>query len=586
MTPTNAKVVCTLGPASDDRETVAALADAGMRVARLNASHGSRAARRDLLDLVQTVDRDRDHPIATMVDLQGPEIRTAAVEDAVHLETGSTVRLVEGADATPETVGLTVPLTGAAPGDRVLLDDGRIELSVTTVEDDAVSARVESGGDLGSRKGVNVPGVTLDLDAVTDRDREEVALAVDAGADFVAASFVRDGEDVLAVRGAVEAAGGDQPVIAKVERRGAAEQIESIVETAYGVMVARGDLGVEYPMEEVPLIQKRIVRRCQTAGVPVIVATEMLDSMVHARRPTRAEATDVANAVLDGADAVMLSAETAVGDHPVRVVEAMDRIVGVTETSDEYAELREDRLPAAGATHADALARAARTLAADLDAAAVATATESGYTARKVAKYRPPVPIVAATPDDEVRRRLALSWGVRPVRVERADEAGRLVETTADAALDEGVAASGDTVVVLSGMMSVTGADTTNTLKVHVAAETVATGQAVVAGQASGPVAHVDAGDEVDADGVPEGAVLALPTGFDATFEGDLGRIGAVVAAETGMTGYPAIIARELGVPMVSGAVLDLPDGAVVTVDGERGVVYRGDVRGPREAAQ
>ena len=581
MTGTFAKVVCTLGPATDDRETVEGLADAGMRVARLNASHGTLEERRETLELIRAVDEDRDHPLAAMVDLQGPEVRTAALDEPVHLTSGSTVHFVEGTEATPEVVGLTVEPRNAEVGDRILLDDGRIETIVTAVEADGVHARVESGGELGSRKGVNAPGVTFDLDPVTDRDREEVGVAVEAEADFVAASFVRDGDDVLAVRSAIEAAGGDLPVIAKIERSGAVERIESLVETSDGVMVARGDLGVEYPMEEVPLIQKRIVHRCRRAGVPVIVATEMLDSMVHARRPTRAEVTDVANAVLDGADAVMLSAETAIGDHPVRVVEAMVRIVRVTEESDEYATIQADRLPEADATHADSLARAARSLADDLDAAAVAAATESGYTARKVAKYRPPVPVVAATPNDEVRRRLALSWGVRPVRVDRVPEAGRLVETTADAALAEGVADSGDTVVVLSGMMSIAGTDTTNTLKVHVAAQRVAAGQPVVTGRASGPIFHV--GQDGDVDGAPDGAVLALPGTFDAEFSGDLSQVSALITEEKGMTGYPAIIARELGVPMVSGASVDLTDGTIVTVDGERGVVFRGDVRGPRE---
>ncbi|WP_254536872.1 pyruvate kinase [Halomarina litorea] len=577
MTETDAKIVCTLGPASDDHETIRDLARAGMRVARLNASHGTREERRALVERVRAVGEEVPHPLAVMVDLQGPEIRTAPLDSPVDLAEGSEVRFVAGDTATPEEVGLSTAVVGASEGDRILLDDGRIETVVVRVEDDAVVARVESGGELGGRKGVNAPDVDFDLDVLTEADRKEVELAVETGADFVAASFVRDAADVLTVAGAIEDCGGDVPVVAKLERRGAIEHLDEIVEAAYGVMVARGDLGVEYPLEEVPLIQKRVIRRCQAAGVPVIVATEMLDSMARSRRPTRAEASDVANAVLDGTDAVMLSGETAVGDHPVRVVRTMRTIVGEVEASEEYAELREQRVPKAGATSADSLARSARYLARDVGARAVVTASESGYTARKTAKYRPSVPIVAATPDDAVRRRLALSWGIRPLPVEVAHGTQAVITGAVDAALVADVAESGDTVVVLSGMMSDLTDDTTNTLKIHVAAETLATGKVAVSGRVVGPVFHTR-GDLTDA---PEGAILCLPADFDAEFTGDLSRVAGIVAAERGLTGYPAIVARELGVPMVSGAALPVdrvPDGTVVTLDAERGVVYEGDV--------
>ncbi|MFB6309346.1 MAG: pyruvate kinase, partial [Haloarculaceae archaeon] len=315
----NAKIVCTLGPASESVETIADLAEAGMSVARLNASHGTPADRRAMIDRIREVDEIVDSPVAAMLDLPGPEVRTAETDDSVVLEEGTTVTFREGGEVTPEQVGLSLSITAVEPGDRVLLDDGRIETTVDRVDGETVYATVENGGELGSRKGVNVPGVELDLPVVTEQDRRELEVAAEKEPDFVAASFVRSGDDVYEVGKALDELGVDIPIIAKIERAGAVENLESIVEAAYGVMVARGDLGVECPLEDVPIIQKRIIRTCHREGVPVITATEMLDSMIHERRPTRAEASDVANAVLDGTDAVMLSGETAIGDHPVRV---------------------------------------------------------------------------------------------------------------------------------------------------------------------------------------------------------------------------------------------------------------------------
>ncbi|WP_336034746.1 pyruvate kinase [Halobacterium yunchengense] len=574
----NAKIVCTLGPATDGESSVRALVDAGMSVARINASHGSLADRRDLVATARRVDEATEQPVAVMLDTQGPEVRTAETDEPVHLATGSVVEFVPGGETTGERVGLSTSVAAAEPGDRVLLDDGRIETVVERVEGDVVVARVESGGDLGGRKGVNVPGVALDLDVVTEKDRRDLELAAEAGVDYVAASFVRDADDVLEVERVLESLGADVPVVAKIERAGAVDNLEGIVEAADGVMVARGDLGVECPMEDVPMIQKRIIRRCRDEGVPVITATEMLDSMVHARRPTRAEASDVANAVLDGTDAVMLSAETAVGENPTRVVETMDRIVREVEASGEYEELQEQRVPEAdGSAKTDALARSARYLARDIDASAVVVASESGYTARKAAKFRPRVPVVCATPSHRVRRQLGLHWGVHAEYAEVAEgDATTVVERAVQAAVDSGAVDSGDTVVVLVGMMTeLEGASTTNTLKVHVAAETLAVGQSVVSGRVTGPVAFLDDGD---LSGVPEGGVVVLGPGFDAEFSGDLSRLGGVVSAQSGMTGYPAMVARELGVPMVGDARLeDVAAGDLVTVDGERGVVYAGE---------
>jgi pyruvate kinase len=574
-----AKIVCTLGPASSDRRTIRDLADAGMSVARVNTSHGTRESRSEILETVRRVDAEIDRPLATMVDLQGPEVRTAPLDDPIELATGSDVVFVEGDTATPERVGLTHALDGVTVGDSVLLDDGRIETTVTAVEDDgAVHARVDDGGELAGRSGVNTPGVDLGFDVVTDQDRADLAQAAAHDADFVAASFVRDASDVLAVSEAMEAHDVDLPIVAKIERADAVERLDAIIDAAYGVMVARGDLGVELPLERVPMIQKRIIRRCQETGTPVITATEMLDSMVHERRPTRAEASDVANAVLDGTDAVMLSAETAIGDHPVEVVRAMDRIVRQVEGDEAYAETNESHVPPAGESRTDALARSARYLARDVGASAIVAASESGYTALKTAKYRPSVPVVATTNTDRVRRQLALSWGVNAQYAALA-EAGvdTVIENSVQAALDAGVAASGDTVVVLSGMMTeLEGTGTTNMLKVHVAAETLATGRAVVSGYVTGPLHALADGD---LESVPDGAIVALPADFDDEFRGDVSTLAGIVDAREGMTGYPAMVAREVGLPMVSGVTLDdVASGTAVTLDGERGVVYEGEI--------
>ena len=575
----NAKIVCTLGPASSDLETIRGLSEAGMSVARLNASHGTTDHRATVIDRVRTVDAESDRSLALMVDLKGPEVRTADIEGHVVLEAGSEVVFSPGDTASNEYVGLSMSISAVEAGDTILLDDGRIEATVLGVDGEEVRARIDSGGKLSSRKGVNIPGVDLDIELITDGDLAELELAAEKNADFVAASFVRDGEDVYSIVDQLEAFGADIPVVAKIERAGAVENLDSIISAADGVMVARGDLGVECPLEDVPMVQKRIIKKCVNAGVPVITATEMLDSMIKTRRPTRAEASDVANAVLDGTDAVMLSGETAIGDHPVRVVETMADIVNGVEATDEYAETIEQRVPAAtDQSRTEALARSARYLARDIGAAAVVAASESGYTARKAAKFRPPVPIVATTPSEEVRRQLALVWGVTPQYHPYEEQVETILEGSVQAAIQSGAAKSGDTVVAISGLFSeVDGANTTNMLKVHVAAEKLASGKQITGGRVAGPLARSDDGDLST---VPEGAILAVDTDFDGEFTGGIEKLGGIVDARGGLTGYPAVVARELGIPMVSGVSIpeDIESGRTISVDAERGIVFDGDV--------
>jgi len=575
----NAKIVCTIGPASDSPETLEALAEAGMSVARMNASHGTPEDRRTVIDRVRAVGKKTDWPVAVMHDLPGPEIRTAPIADKIRLEADSTVRFVEGTEATPDEVGVSHSLTAVEPGDRILLDDGRIETTVEAV-DDGVTVTVKNGGELGGRKGVNVPGVELGLPTVTEKDQQELEVAAEKEVDFVAASFVRDGEFVHEISDTLAELGADIPIVSKIERDVAVDNIDSIIEASYGVMVARGDLGVEMPLEDVPMTQKRIIRKCQNAGVPVITATEMLDSMTENRRPTRAEASDVANAVLDGTDAVMLSGETAMGAHPPLVVETMDRIVRDVERSDEYAAHVEQNVPAADAPQTDALARAARYLVSDIDASAIVAASESGYTAQKVSKFRPSVPIVGSTPSDEVRRRLALSWGIiSETTPYTEDGASAIIENAVQTALETPAVDSGETVVVLSGMMTeLDSTNASNTLKIHVAAETVGTGEPVVDGVAVGPFHWAESGDLST---VPAGSVVGLHQEFDEALTGDLEKIAGFVDCREQASNDAISLARQLDIPMVSAGDItgELNDGDTVTLDAERGIIYGGKVR-------
>ena len=477
-------------------------------------------------------------------------------------------------------MGVSHSLTAVDPGDRILLDDGRIETTVEAVDDEGVTVTVTNGGELGARKGVNVPGVELGLPTVTDQDRRELEVAAEKEVDFVAASFVRDGAFVHEISDTLAELGADIPIIAKIERDVAVDNIDSIIDAAYGVMVARGDLGVEMPLEDVPMTQKRIIRKCRNAGVPVITATEMLDSMIEARRPTRAEASDVANAVLDGTDAVMLSGETAMGAHPPLVVETMDRIVRDVERSAEYDDTVEQNVPEADVPQTDALARAARYLARDIDATAIIAASESGYTAQKVSKFRPSIPIVGSTPSDEVRRRLALSWGIISETTPYTSEgASAIIENAVQTGLQTEAVDSGDTVVVLSGMMTeLDGTNSSNTLKIHVAAETVGSGESVVDGVAVGEFHWIESGDLSD---VPAGSIVGIQRTFDGELTGQTKGIAGIVDCRGEPTGNAATVARDVDIPMITGGDLtgDLNNGETVTLDAERGIVYGGEVR-------
>lgn len=465
------KIVCTIGPSTASPERLRALMEAGMDVARLNFSHGTHESHAQVIERIRRISAEMDKPIAILQDLCGPKIRLGTLpEEGVLVEAGQSVRFVladEGSDAQNIPLPHSTLFALVRPGERILIDDGNVEVVATQRNLNTVHAEVRIGGMLRSHKGVNVPDTRLPVTSVTERDLQDLRFGIEQGVDWVAVSFVRQPEDLQPVRYAIEAAGADIRVIAKIEKREAVENLEQILQSADGIMVARGDLGVEMPIDEVPLIQKEIIVRCNRAGKPVITATQMLESMISAPRPTRAEATDVANSILDGTDAVMLSGETAVGQYPVEAVSIMHRIAVRTEQALQEGVVVQPNQPVAGSLSVtEAVAEAVCHIAYDIDARAIICATTSGSTARMVSKYRPKTPIVAFTPHESTYRQLALSWGVQPRLIPPVSTMEEMLQTAVNTAVELGLASEGDKVVITAGVpIGVPGH--TNLIKVH-----------------------------------------------------------------------------------------------------------------------
>jgi pyruvate kinase len=462
------KIVATLGPASSNREVLGGMVEAGLDVVRLNFSHGERADHVARFELVRSVAADLGHNLAVLIDLQGPKIRVGMVDDdGVKVDRGSEVVLVAGADRCAEPdIPVVYPALAAdvRPGDQVLLDDGAIGLRVREVQGERVRCQVERGGVVRSRKGVNLPGVAVSAASLTVKDRADLATAVEVGADYLALSFVRKPDDVADAKQAIADLGGDIPVVAKLERPEALDCLDEILEVADAVMVARGDLGVELAVEQVPPIQKGIIARANSLGVPVITATQMLESMVASPRPTRAEASDVANAIFDGTDAVMLSQETAIGQYPVEAVATMSRIAKEAEAT-PY--LSAPPPPAVGGLDVPAtVCRAAVQIATDLGARAIVAFTESGASARYVSRFRPRVPIIGLTTSEAARRRMTLYWGVETAApLDVGTEVRGMIDSADERIVKEGLLAPGDLVVVVAG--SPGGRGGTNRVLVH-----------------------------------------------------------------------------------------------------------------------
>ena len=466
-----AKIVATLGPASSDQETFRQLVRAGLDVARLNFSHGSHAQKTELIAMVRKIAREENKPICILADLQGPKIRTGVLVDhkPVLLVAGKTLTITpEQIEGTAERVStvFTTLAENLKPGDQVLLSDGLIELRVIEMKGADVVTEIINGGMLGEKKGINLPGVAIKVPALTEKDEEDLEFALKAGADTVAVSFVQTADDVRYVKSRIAALGYDAWVIAKLEKPQAIDHLDSILEAADAIMVARGDLGVEVPPEKVPAIQKHIIRRANEYLKPVITATQMLESMIENPRPTRAEASDVANAIYDGTDAVMLSAESAAGKYPVESVAMMNKIVIETE-SQMLHEVRHSlpRRHKATMTVPETICECMAHSAQDLDLAAIAIFTESGNTARLLSKYRPDAPIFALSPYEHVVHRAMLLWGTFPIKCERFVGTDMLVNTAEDILESRGYVKAKQVVGIVAGTATKTGA--TNFMRLH-----------------------------------------------------------------------------------------------------------------------
>lgn len=467
------KIVATIGPASDSKEVVTKLVEAGLDVARLNLSHGDYEEHSRKIEIIREVEDDTGKTIGIMLDTRGPEVRTGPLEDnkEIFLYTGDELVLT-----TDEVMGNKERISvsykeltkDVKEGSRILIDDGLLELQVLAVNGNDICCKVLNGGLLGSYKGVNIPGVSLNLPALTKRDKEFIHFGIKMGINFIAASFVRKAQDIIAIRAFLDNEGAEGIyIIAKIENQEGVDNIDEILEVADGIMIARGDLGVEIPPEKVPVIQKRLIRKCNEAGKPVITATQMLNSMIGNPRPTRAEASDVANAILDGTDAIMLSGESAIGKYPVEAVKTMDRIAREIESSAFYQETMfstTQKNRAKVSTITESISSATCKIAMEIGARCIISATTSGSTARMVSKFRPNIPIIAVTHDKYVKHYLTVCWGIHPIQLAvRGRTTDELINNSIKAARRYGLVKPGDRVVITAGTHS---AGTTNLIEV------------------------------------------------------------------------------------------------------------------------
>ncbi|GHV08282.1 pyruvate kinase [Clostridia bacterium] len=577
------KIVCTLGPAVDDQSVLEQLMLEGMDVARINFSHGNYAEHDARIARFRAACQATGQSPALLLDTKGPEIRTGNIAGGgkITLVPGEkftlTNREIEG-DATISYVTYPNLAKELKPGNRVLIDDGLIGLTVESINGGDLICRVDNGGEIGSHKGVNIPDVSIKMDYLSPKDIADVNYAVDNGFDYIAASFVRGPEDVLDIRRILEARGCKTiAIIAKIENREGVSNSRKILHVSDGIMVARGDLGVEIPLEEVPFIQKKLIRECYRAGKRVITATQMLDSMQHNPRPTRAETTDVANAIYDGTSAIMLSGETAAGKYPVEALRTMSRIAEYTESNINYKRMFMEDQTGFQINVTNAISHATCTTAHDLGAAAIVTITTSGSTALMVSRFRPACPIIAVTPSEQTYRHLRMSWGVFPIMGSMQENSDELFTHAVQKAEETGIVHKGD-VVVITGGTPLGIAGTTNTLKVELVGNVLVSGKGIGQGVVTGAVFVAHDREELASYFEPGGILVINST--DNELLPIIKKASALIVEQGGENSHAATVGYALGIPVIVGAASAtklLKGGTVVSLDMAHGYVYSGN---------
>ena len=577
------KIVCTIGPASESVEKLVELINSGLNVCRLNFSHGDFEEHGARIVNIREAAKQTGKTVGILLDTKGPEIRTNTMENgAIELQEGSEIIVsMTEVVGTTEKFSITYPglIEDVHVGSKILLDDGLIGLEVLDINkiDGEIKTKVLNPGTLKNKKGVNVPNVSVNLPGITEKDASDIVFGIEQGIDFIAASFVRRASDVLEIRELLEKHNAAHiQIISKIENQEGVDNIKEILEVSDGLMVARGDLGVEIPAEEVPLVQKDLIKQCNALGKPVITATQMLDSMQRNPRPTRAEASDVANAIFDGTDAIMLSGETAAGSYPVEAVQTMHSIASRAEQALNYSEILQQRSKQVGPSITDAIGQSVVHTALNLNASAIVAPTESGYTAKIVSKYRPQSPIVAVAANDSVARRLSLVWGVTPVVGERVNTIDDMLDHAVNDAVKTGVVAHGDLVVITAGV-PVGESGATNLMKVQVVGDVLAKGQGIGRKAAVGKVVIAKTAEEANAK-MTEGAIL-VTNSTDRDMISAIEKAGALITEEGGLTSHAAVVGLNLSIPVIVGvenATSVFSEDQDITVDASRGVVYNG----------
>lgn len=572
------KIVCTIGPSSENEAVLKELIANGLNVCRLNFSHGSHPEHQAKIDLIKKVRKETDQPIAILLDTKGPEIRTGKFDaEEILLEEGQTFTLTtEDIIGNKEISSISYKglVHDVKPGNTILIDDGLISMEVQKVTDKDIVCLVKNSGIIKNNKGINVPNVKINLPAITQKDKEDIIFGIENNIDFIAASFVRKASDVLAIREILEEYDAEHiQIISKIENQEGVDNIDDILQVTDAIMIARGDLGVEIPTEDIPIVQKMIIKKCNLLSKPVITATQMLDSMIRNPRPTRAEVTDVANAIYDGTDAIMLSGETASGKYPVEALKTMSRIASKTETTLDYSKMTSERAKNRSVNITNAISHATCTTADDIGASAIITATESGYTARMVSSYRPNQQIIGVVNDEVVLRQMGIVWGIVPLNIERrVDSTDELFDVSIDSATKEELIKSGDVVVITAGVpLRQTGS--TNLIKVHVVTEILAKGIGI-GNHALMGCARKDLSNFIDGD-------ILIAKFTDRETVPYMERASAIIVEEGGLTNHAAVVGLSLGKPVIVGAknILEtIRDGEDITIEPNKGYVYRGKV--------